>query len=187
MKVPERALPENFWQSASDFATTFGFRGRMQKTIAYMRRLRPNENHLIAMSDFVAKDFFKNHFIRPRYIIPVGIDTSLYSQRSSERDVDIIGVGSLTGSKQFDAFIEVVNELKEEMPDINTRIFGEGPEKWFAISDKRLTPARQYFFRRGKNTYGNTPVDATKQDISAYLSFRAAVWFAWRHCMPAPA
>jgi glycosyltransferase involved in cell wall biosynthesis len=46
-----------------------------------------------------------------------------------ERDIDILGAGSLTSSKQYDAFVEVVNELTEEIPDVNARICGDGPEK----------------------------------------------------------
>jgi glycosyltransferase involved in cell wall biosynthesis len=100
-----------------------------KKDNGYVRWLRPRREELVAMSDFLAKEFFTNHSVRPKYIIPNGIDPSLYTNENFKRDIDVLGAGSLIGLNQYEKFIEVINELTKELPDLQSVICGDGPEE----------------------------------------------------------
>src|SRR6478735_642712 len=49
----------------------------------YVKRINPLPGELVALSDFVAGIFLKNHQVRPAYIIPVGIDTNMFGKVQS--------------------------------------------------------------------------------------------------------
>jgi glycosyltransferase involved in cell wall biosynthesis len=95
----------------------------------YVRRVRPQPEELIAISDSLAKEFFENYGIRPKHIIPNGIDTALYNTRVYKRTIDVLGVGSLIPLKQYDLFIEIISELTHTYPAIKGMICGKGPEE----------------------------------------------------------
>ncbi|MEP6846606.1 MAG: glycosyltransferase [Panacibacter sp.] len=114
--------------------------------------IHPSPASLIAISDFLADTFFKNHHIRPARIIPIGIDPEMYAaNKLPEKDIDILGAGSLIPLKQFDQFIEIVKELKMRLPSIKTIISGEGPErknlqnliKRYGLQDNILLPGEK--------------------------------------------
>ncbi|WP_158992522.1 glycosyltransferase family 4 protein [Mucilaginibacter sp. L196] len=94
----------------------------------YVRKINPKGKSLIALSDFIATEFYKNYGILPQHIIPVGIDTSLFAKVIPEKNIDIIGAGSFIPLKQYDIFVEVIKLLKEDFPAIKTCICGDGPE-----------------------------------------------------------
>lgn len=91
--------------------------------------IRPSANELIAKSDFLADEFYRNHHIKPAHIVPNGIDTSMFSTDIVTRDIDIIGVGSLSRLKQYNLFIEIVTALKQEMTGIRAVLCGEGEDE----------------------------------------------------------
>ena len=92
----------------------------------YIPLIRPQSNELIAMSYFLSKEFYKNYGIQPQHIIPNGIDTSLFLPRNVERDITILGAGSLIALKQYDVFINVVKEIIKKMPDTSAMLCGKG-------------------------------------------------------------
>jgi glycosyltransferase involved in cell wall biosynthesis len=93
----------------------------------YVNRIRPAGESLIALSDFIVREFNRNYGIKPAHIIPVGIDTASFSALNVERDIDVSGAGSLIPLKQYPVFMEVINELKNVFPDIKAVICGNGP------------------------------------------------------------
>ncbi|WP_448701632.1 glycosyltransferase [Mucilaginibacter sp. AW1-3] len=95
----------------------------------YFKWIKPTGESLIALSDFVARQVFKNYGILPGNTITTGVDVSLFGPGGRERDIDILGAGALIPLKQYDIFIDVVKFLKEFMPDIHAVICGKGPEK----------------------------------------------------------
>lgn len=95
----------------------------------YFKRINPNANNLIALSDFIAATTLKNYSIQPKYIIPVGIDSKLFSTEEKQRNIDIMGTGSLIALKQFDVFINVVNAVSKKIENIHAIICGKGPLK----------------------------------------------------------
>lgn len=95
----------------------------------YARLIKPLPSNLIALSDFIADEFFKNYAIKPRHTIPVGIDTSLFGSGFPTRDIDIMGAGSLIPLKRYELFVEVISELAHHFPGINAVICGAGSER----------------------------------------------------------
>jgi glycosyltransferase involved in cell wall biosynthesis len=84
---------------------------------------------LIALSDFLQDEFEKNYGIKPAFVIPPGIDSKQFNSPIKEKNIDLLAVGSLIPLKQFEIFIEIIAELKKEMPGIATALIGHGPEK----------------------------------------------------------
>jgi glycosyltransferase involved in cell wall biosynthesis len=94
----------------------------------YVKKIKPHGKTLIALSDFIAREFHKNYGIHTQHLIPVGIDTSMFANVIPEKDIDIIGAGSLIPLKQYDVFIELIKALKKDFPGIKACICGDGPE-----------------------------------------------------------
>ena len=99
-----------------------------RKENKYVRFLAPKPEELIALSISLQREFQKNHHIKPKWIIPNAIDISLYGSEDAIRDIDILGVGSLTTLKQYNILIRVVKTLTETYPLIRAVICGKGPE-----------------------------------------------------------
>jgi glycosyltransferase involved in cell wall biosynthesis len=95
----------------------------------YVKRINPTATELIAISDFIQNEFEKNHSIRPKHMIPIGIRTAEFSTKNMERDIDILGVGSLIPLKQYELFIEVIHNIKKHFPGIKVVLCGKGPEE----------------------------------------------------------
>ena len=95
----------------------------------YPKLLPPLSNELVALSDFIQNEFERNHGIKPQFVIPPGIDETLFSSIPKEKDIDLLGVGSLIPLKQYDIFLEIVVELKKQMPGIKVLLAGKGPER----------------------------------------------------------
>ena len=95
----------------------------------YISLIRPQSHELIAMSDFLSKEFYKNYAVRPSHIVPNGVDPSLFPGRTTERDIDILGVGSLIPLKQYEVFIRIVKEITKEIPATNAILCGKGPQE----------------------------------------------------------
>jgi glycosyltransferase involved in cell wall biosynthesis len=94
----------------------------------YVKRMGPRANDLIAISDFIQKEFEKNYAIRPLQVIPVGIKPDNIGLANKKRDIDILGVGSLIKLKRYDQMIEIVYEVRKSFPEIRVVILGKGPE-----------------------------------------------------------
>lgn len=94
-----------------------------------VKRIRPEAGELIAISDFLVREFYQNHGIKPAHVIPIGIDSDNYIFNPAERVTDLIGAGSLSPIKQYDLFIAVVKEINRQIPGISAVICGEGSER----------------------------------------------------------
>jgi len=93
----------------------------------YPKLLPPRSNELVALSDFIQHEFERNHGIKPQFVIPPGVDETLFDNIPG-KDIDILGVGSLIPLKQFDNFLEVAAEIQKEIPGIKGLLVGKGPE-----------------------------------------------------------
>jgi glycosyltransferase involved in cell wall biosynthesis len=112
------ALPHYCWILGQD----------ARKDNRFVRWIRPRAEELVTISDFLVREFLKNHRFKPVHLIPMGIDISLYPTPPAKRDIDALGVGSLIALKQYDVFVRVIAELKKRRPSIRTLICGKGPE-----------------------------------------------------------
>ncbi|MCU7548971.1 glycosyltransferase [Chitinophagaceae bacterium LB-8] len=95
----------------------------------YIQLIKPHSESLIAISDFIAEELHRNYKIRPAHIITSGIDTDLFTQQSFDREIDVLGAGSLTTLKQFDIFINIIHELNKFIPGLKAVLCGKGPLK----------------------------------------------------------
>ena len=90
--------------------------------------IRPSPDELVAMSDLLIEMFYKNHHIKPGHFVPLGIDKSMFSSKTLIKDIDIIGAGSLNSLKRYDIFVEVIAELREQLPGIKAILCGDGDQ-----------------------------------------------------------
>jgi len=100
-----------------------------KKNNGYVQRIPPRSDELAALSDFLQDEFEKNHGIRPHHVIPPGINSKQFSKNVLQKDIDILAAGSLIPLKQYEIFIDIVAEIKKQIPSIKTMLIGEGPEK----------------------------------------------------------
>jgi glycosyltransferase involved in cell wall biosynthesis len=100
-----------------------------KKENKYPQKLRPKPEELVALSDFLRDEFEKNHGIRPFNLVPPGIDTKQFLPLPAEKDIDILAAGSLIPLKQYDIFLEVIAEIKKQIPSVKAVLIGEGPER----------------------------------------------------------
>lgn len=99
-----------------------------RKTNKVLRLFKPKPGSLIALSDAIRKECSRNFGLSPVHLVYPGVDPLLFKE-NHVKDIDIIGVGSLTPLKQYHVFIEVVEQLKHDFPGIRTIIVGKGPEE----------------------------------------------------------
>jgi len=95
----------------------------------YPKLLPPRSVELMALSDFIQNEFEKNHGIKPQFVIPPGIDETLFDEIIGQKDIDLLGVGSLIPLKQYDIFLEIIAEIKKQIPGIKALLVGKGPEE----------------------------------------------------------
>ncbi|SRR6266498_245910 len=100
-----------------------------KKSNIYVRLIKPNSHELIALSDFVAEEFFKNHGVKPARVILNGIDVTMFRKTEQLRTIDLMGAGSLIPLKQYDVFIEVVAAAKKIVPSVKAVLCGTGSEE----------------------------------------------------------
>jgi glycosyltransferase involved in cell wall biosynthesis len=94
----------------------------------YPKLLVPRPGELVALSDFIQNEFEKNHRIRPQFVIPPGVEENLFGDLPGEKDIDLLGVGSLIPLKQYAIFLEIVAEIKKQIPEIKALLVGKGAE-----------------------------------------------------------
>ena len=97
---------------------------------SYVKRTKPEASQLIAMSDFLKDEFYKNYGIAPEHVMENGINANTFpGLNTGERPVDVFGAGSLIPLKNYRLFIELVAELKQDYPQIRAQIAGGGEER----------------------------------------------------------
>ncbi|MEP7163295.1 MAG: glycosyltransferase family 4 protein [Ferruginibacter sp.] len=124
----------------------------------YPQRVRVKAAQLIVLSDFLQDEFEKNHNTRPMHVIPFGTDPRQFSPASTEKNIDILGVGSLIALKQYDIFIEVVAAIKRSLPAVKAMLVGNGPEK-----EKLQTLISEYGLEDNITLTGELPYDNVLQ------------------------
>lgn len=101
-----------------------------RKQNGLVRWIRPRAQDLIALSEFLQDEFHKNHRVRPAWVIPNGIDRTIFKRNSSNtREVDLLGIGSLIRLKRYDLFLRILAALKTDRPEIKAVLCGKGPQE----------------------------------------------------------
>ena len=105
-----------------------------KKENRYPNRIAPRCDELATLSDFLQDEFEKNHGIRPKYVVPPGIERQQYSVTGELKDIDVLAAGSLIPLKQYEIFIDVIDKVRKSLPGLNAVLIGKGPEKNKLIS-----------------------------------------------------
>lgn len=95
----------------------------------FVNLMKPKAGELIAMSDFLQIEFEKNYNIKPAQVIPVGIDVQMFQNDFFEKNIDILGAGSLIALKQYDLFVEVIKTIAKKYPSVSVVLCGKGEEE----------------------------------------------------------
>jgi glycosyltransferase involved in cell wall biosynthesis len=95
----------------------------------YARASKLKAGELIALSDFIQDEFESNYGIKPQQVVPPGIDVGLFGTNEPQKDIDIIATGSLIALKQFNVFVKLIAEIRQQLPFIKAVLVGGGPEK----------------------------------------------------------
>lgn len=95
----------------------------------YLKLLRRRRMSVTAPSAFAAAVFRKATGREVQRIIPIGLAAEDLPAAAVERDIDILGVGALTALKNYRQFIELIDRLRPEFPNLRCVIIGEGPER----------------------------------------------------------
>jgi hypothetical protein len=88
---------------------------------------RPEE--LLAISESVSDSFYIHHSVKPRYILPAGIDPSLFPFRGICRDIDLLGTGILASRNQYTVWTRVAGILSRQYPDVRIKLCGKMPHQ----------------------------------------------------------
>lgn len=94
----------------------------------YTRRVQPQPEEMVALSDFLQDEFERNYKIRPKHLITPGIDMSLFPARPISKEIDIMAAGSLIPLKRYDMLIEILAEIKKQRPVLKALLAGDGPQ-----------------------------------------------------------
>ena len=92
----------------------------------YAEKMCKSADDLIALSDFLLKEYERNYGVKPGRVVYPGIEKS--TAANTGRDVDLLAVGSLIPLKSFELFFEVVAAVKKRMPAVRAMLVGDGPE-----------------------------------------------------------
>jgi glycosyltransferase involved in cell wall biosynthesis len=96
----------------------------------YVKRINPLAKQLIAMSDFLKVEFYKNHHVLPQHVVKNGINELVFEPlNTSNRPIDVFGAGNLTSLKNYELFIEVIAEVIKYHPQLVVKIAGKGEQE----------------------------------------------------------
>ncbi|XZF13657.1 glycosyltransferase [Chitinophagaceae bacterium MMS25-I14] len=141
-----------------------------QKNNKQVRRIHPSADELVCISDFLQEEFERSHGIRPAHVIPIGIDTRLFSDETPERIIDLLGVGSLSPLKQYDVFIEVVKEVQAQLPGVSAMICGDGSEREILQQQIRAAGLEEHISMAGAKPHEETLHQMQKSKILLHPS-----------------
>lgn len=113
-------IPHYTWMQGQD----------AKKSNQYVRRIRPDAERLIAISDFNRDDFYRNHGKMPFMVAENGITPAFFPPlNEGTRNIDVLGVGSLIALKNYRLFIGILAELKKTKPGLKAVLAGTGVDE----------------------------------------------------------
>lgn len=98
------------------------------KSNRYLRLLDFNKMSVVAMSQSLADKLKESTGYETKTIIAGGVDMNKIVANTS-KTIDIIGVGALTELKNYSLFIDVIAELKKELPAVRACLIGRGEQE----------------------------------------------------------
>jgi glycosyltransferase involved in cell wall biosynthesis len=104
--------------------TTMGQEVALPNRYAFL--LKSKRTTIVAVSPFQRSELLNRTGRDADLVIPWGFDPSLLGNGAA-RDIDVLGAGSLTDVKAYDAFLDVVSNLGKVRSPLTCRIAGDGP------------------------------------------------------------
>ncbi|MGH1365887.1 MAG: glycosyltransferase [Calditrichia bacterium] len=62
-------------------------------------------------------------------IIPIGLQRNDFPEANTARQIHILGVGALTELKNYQLFVELIDEIRSDFNDLKCVLIGDGPER----------------------------------------------------------
>lgn len=98
------------------------------KSNKYLHLIDLNKMSVVAMSQSLADKLKDSTGYETKTIIAGGVDTNKIVV-NTDKTIDIIGVGALTELKNYSLFIDVISELKKDLPGIKAGLIGNGEQE----------------------------------------------------------
>lgn len=95
----------------------------------YLRFLTLSKMKIAAMSQNLADRFLETTGYKIKIVISTGLVIQKIKCSDIPRIIDIVGVGALTELKNYGLFIDVINALKQDFPDVKAVIIGKGEQE----------------------------------------------------------
>ena len=95
----------------------------------YIKKVNLDQLITIALSENQHHQYVNTINKQANEIIPWGINKHEYPPPKKNRTIDILGVGSLNKIKNYSLFIDIINQVKKQIPHLNVVIIGYGPEE----------------------------------------------------------
>lgn len=97
----------------------------------FLRGLLPERAaRLVAVSDFQNNIFEKNTGLRAAHVIPWGMNgVEIPTAVPAERQLDVLGVGSLIPVKNWEKWLRVIALATQTFPHLRAELIGSGPER----------------------------------------------------------
>jgi len=129
--ITECALVSKYFAKKNNLKHYMWLIGQDAKTSnQYVKRIKAKGTEIIAMSDFLKEEFYKNHKEMPFMVAENGVNPSAFPDLNTEhRSIDVLGVGSFIKLKNYRLFIEIIGDLKQQFPHIKALLAGAGEEE----------------------------------------------------------
>ena len=107
----------------------------------FLRYLKKTNLSLICPSNSLASLAKEEYQLKILDVVPWGIRQNKHTHKMT-RTIDLLGVGNLNDNKNFELFINIVEDVSKHLPNLKTCIIGEGQNKSKLenlIKEKKLT------------------------------------------------
>jgi glycosyltransferase involved in cell wall biosynthesis len=94
----------------------------------YRGLLKSRRTIFVAVSQLHRRHVLERCGSDVHYVIPWGLPECARNEGGA-RDIDVLGVGSLTEVKDFDTFLDVVSLVRKDRPALTCHIAGDGPNR----------------------------------------------------------
>jgi glycosyltransferase involved in cell wall biosynthesis len=95
----------------------------------YAKHLIAHAENWLPVSDAVAALLRKHYQVHTGDVLPNAVNPADFPPMPAQRDIDIIGTGSLIPLKRYDIFLRVTASIRKKYPLRKVMLCGAGPEK----------------------------------------------------------
>ena len=94
----------------------------------YLNRINLRKSKVVALSEFHAQAYQNVTAKKVHQVIPMGIQTDEFTTEALPITFDILGVGALTPLKNYTSFLNIIQALIKNQPNLKAAIVGSGQE-----------------------------------------------------------